>query len=99
VDTSTTGLLGVNTLRTFGDVIKVWGARARSDGEWRYLNVRRLFAYIEESIAKGARWVVFEPNSEALWLRLRRSVIDFLSHPATGRAGRCQGRGGVFRSL
>jgi phage tail sheath protein FI len=68
---------GVNCIRFFPrDGIKVWGARTlSSDPEWRYLNVRRLFCMVEESIAQGTRWVVFEPND----LSLQRAVIRDLS--------------------
>ncbi|MBM7116779.1 phage tail sheath C-terminal domain-containing protein [Archangium primigenium] len=64
---------GVNCIRFFPqEGIKVWGARTlSSDPEWRYLNVRRLFCMVEEAIARGTRWVVFEPND----LTLRRSVV------------------------
>ena len=53
-------------------------ARSRSDPEWRYINVRRLFNYVAESIMEGTQWVVFEPNDEKLWIaaaiaRRRRS--------------------------
>ena len=58
--------------------IKVWGARTISGGEWKYVSVRRLLIFIEESIAKGTQWVVFEPNGEPLWAQLRRSVLQFL---------------------
>ncbi|WP_309893002.1 phage tail sheath C-terminal domain-containing protein [Archangium sp.] len=68
---------GVNCIRFFPrDGIKVWGARTlSSDPEWRYLNVRRLFCMVEETIAQGTRWVVFEPND----LSLQRAVIRDLS--------------------
>jgi hypothetical protein len=57
----------------------VWGARTlSSDPEWRYLNVRRLFNYLEESILLGTQWVVFEPNDHALWARIRRTIGAFL---------------------
>jgi phage tail sheath protein FI len=57
----------------------VWGARTlSSDAEWRYLNVRRLFNYLEESIMAGTQWVVFEPNDDALWSRIRRTISAFL---------------------
>jgi len=57
----------------------VWGARTlSSDAEWRYLNVRRLFNYLEESIMAGTQWVVFEPNDDALWARIRRTISAFL---------------------
>ena len=57
----------------------MWGARTlSSDPAWRYLNVRRLFNYLEESILAGTQWVVFEPNDEPLWARLRRTIGAFL---------------------
>ena len=72
--------LGVNCLRAFpGQGIRVWGARTlSSDPEWRYVNVRRLFNFIEESILSGTNWVVFEPNDEYLWAAVRRVVGAFL---------------------
>ncbi len=57
----------------------IWGARTLSnDGEWRYINVRRLFNYVEESIKLGTQWVVFEPNDVDLWERVRRTISSFL---------------------
>ncbi|HKS44903.1 MAG TPA: phage tail sheath subtilisin-like domain-containing protein [Amycolatopsis sp.] len=72
--------IGVNCIRSFsGRGIRVWGARTlSSDPAWRYLNVRRLFNYFEESILNGTQWVVFEPNDEALWARIRRTISSFL---------------------
>ena len=72
--------VGINVIRTFpGRGTRVWGARTlSSDPAWRYLNVRRLFNYLEESILVGTNWVVFEPNDEALWARVRRTVTAFL---------------------
>ncbi|MFJ9007923.1 phage tail sheath subtilisin-like domain-containing protein [Streptomyces canus] len=72
--------IGVNCIRAFpGRGIRVWGARTvASDPAWRYLNVRRYFNYLEESILAGTQWVVFEPNDEALWARIRRNVSAFL---------------------
>ena len=72
--------LGVNCIRAFpGQGIRVWGARTlSSDPEWRYVNVRRLFNFIEESILNGTNWVVFEPNDEYLWASVRRVVGAFL---------------------
>jgi phage tail sheath protein FI len=71
---------GINCIRAFpGQGIRVWGARTlSSDASWRYVNVRRLFNYVEESIAEGTQWVVFEPNDEALWGRIRRTITSFL---------------------
>lgn len=75
-------VLGVNCLRFFPTQgIRVWGARTLADSasEWRYLNVRRLFNMIEESIARGTRWVVFEPNDRTLWKSIERDVRAFLT--------------------
>jgi uncharacterized protein len=71
---------GINCLRLFeGRGIRVWGARTiSSDPEWKYVNVRRYCAYVEHSIDRGTQWAVFEPNGEALWAAVRRSVEDFL---------------------
>ncbi|MER0446802.1 phage tail sheath subtilisin-like domain-containing protein [Streptomyces sp. Edi4] len=72
--------IGVNCIRAFpGRGIRVWGARTlASDPAWRYLNVRRYFNYLEESILIGTQWVVFEPNDQALWARIRRNISAFL---------------------
>jgi hypothetical protein len=73
--------LGVNCIRSFATQgIRVWGARTRADNssEWKYLSVRRLFNQIEESIANGTRWVVFEPNDISLWKSIRRDVSAYL---------------------
>ncbi len=72
--------VGINCVRTFpGRGIRVWGARTlSSDPAWRYLNVRRLFNYLEESVLNGTQWVVFEPNDDALWARIRRTISAFL---------------------
>jgi len=71
---------GINALRFFeGRGNRVWGARTiSSDPEWKYVNVRRLFIYIEHSIDKGTQWAVFEPNGPKLWANLRQTVEDFL---------------------
>ncbi len=73
--------IGVNVIRSFpGRGIRVWGARTlSSDPAWRYINVRRLFSMIEESIERGTQWVVFEPNDPFLWGRVRRDVGAFLT--------------------
>lgn len=72
----------VNCIRDFrsdGRGIRVWGARTMSsDPEWKYVNVRRLFLFVEESIDEGTQWVVFEPNDEPTWARVRRSLASFL---------------------
>jgi hypothetical protein len=72
--------VAVNCVRSFpGQGIRVWGARTlSSDPEWRYLNVRRLFNYVEESILSGTNWVVFEPNDFKLWDSVKRTVDAFL---------------------
>ncbi len=71
---------GVNCIRAFpGRGIRVWGARTiSSDPAWRYVNVRRLFNFVEASIENGTQWVVFEPNDQDLWARVRRDVSAFL---------------------
>ena len=71
---------GVNSIKAFpGRGIRVWGARTlSSDAEWRYVNVRRYFNYLEESILQGTQWCVFEPNDERLWGRIRRTITAFL---------------------
>lgn len=72
---------GVNLIRAFaGQGIRVWGARtATSDPSWKYINVRRLFIFVEESIKANTNWVVFEPNDEALWVRVKRTIDVFLT--------------------
>lgn len=72
---------GVNVIRAFpGRGIRVWGARTlSSDPLWKYVNVRRLFIFLEESIYNGTQWVVFEPNDDKLWARVRRTVNEFLT--------------------
>jgi hypothetical protein len=78
---------GINCIRSFsGRGIRVWGARTlSSDPEWRYLNVRRLFNYVSQSLLEGTQWSVFEPNDERLWIRLTASVTNFLTN--TWRSG------------
>ena len=73
--------IGVNLIRSFtGRGIRVWGARTiSSNGLWKYLNVRRLFIYVEESIKANTNWVVFEPNSTTLWNRVTRTIEAFLA--------------------
>jgi hypothetical protein len=63
--------------------ITVWGARTiggDKNGEWKYINVRRLFLYLRESIDEGTQWIVFEPNDPALWSKIRRNVSAFLTN-------------------
>ncbi|TQV71497.1 phage tail protein [Aliikangiella marina] len=71
---------GINCLRSFpGRGHRVWGGRTlSSDPEWKYLNIRRFFLYLERSIEKSTQWVVFEPNGERLWDNVRSTVEDFL---------------------
>ncbi|ALG11452.1 phage tail sheath family protein [Kibdelosporangium phytohabitans] len=71
----------VNCIRSFGaNGIRIWGARtlAATDQSWRYINVRRLFNFIEETIRQGTQWVVFEPNDADLWARVKRTINAFL---------------------
>lgn len=72
---------GVNCIRSFrGRGIRLWGARTTSpDPQWKYVNVRRLFLYLEESIYEGTQWVVFEPNNEELWARVEQTIRNFLT--------------------
>jgi phage tail sheath protein FI len=71
---------GINCFRFFpGRGFRLWGARTiSSDPEWKYVNLRRYFAYLEQSIDRGTQWAVFEPNGEALWADVRRTIEDFL---------------------
>jgi phage tail sheath protein FI len=71
---------GINAFRFFEDRgYRLWGARTTSsDPEWKYVNLRRYFAYLEHSIDKGTQWAVFEPNGERLWASARRTVDEFL---------------------
>lgn len=73
---------GINCIRTFpGRGIRVWGARTlSSDASWRYLNVRRLFNFVEASIERGTQWVVFEPNDFDLWQRIKMDIRAFLNN-------------------
>jgi uncharacterized protein len=74
---------GINCIRAFpGRGIRIWGARTMStlaDPEWRYINVRRLFNFVSESINEGTQWAVFEPNDASLWTQLRISATNFLT--------------------
>ena len=72
----------INAIRTFtGKGTLVWGARtlAGNDNEWRYVPVRRLFIYVEESVKKATEFVVFEPNDANTWVRVRAMIENFLS--------------------
>lgn len=71
---------GVNLIRTLpGQGIRVWGARTCSSNSlWKYVNVRRLFIYLEESIKANTSWAVFEPNDTFLWTRVKSTISSFL---------------------
>jgi uncharacterized protein len=71
---------GINVIRSFPTAgICIWGARTLSaDPEWKYINIRRLFLFLEESLDKSTQWVVFEPNSPALWGSVKRNITEFL---------------------
>ncbi|CAN7806116.1 phage tail sheath subtilisin-like domain-containing protein [Paraburkholderia hospita] len=73
---------GVNVIRDFrtdGRDIRIWGARTMtSDAMWKYINVRRLFIFVEQSIDRGTQWAVFEPNSDVTWIALRSAISNFL---------------------
>jgi hypothetical protein len=75
--------VNINVIRDFRDNnrgIRVYGGRViTSDSDWKYVNVRRLLIFIEASIDRGLQWVVFEPNAEPLWARVRRSISNFLT--------------------
>jgi phage tail sheath protein FI len=83
----------INCLRDFREInrgLRVWGARTlSSDPEWKYVNVRRLFLFVEKSIERGSQFAVFEPNSEPLWATIHRSVSNFLT--AVWRSGALEG--------
>jgi uncharacterized protein len=77
-------LMGINVLRVFPGQAQpiVWGARTTAgdlDRNWQYVNIRRLFIFLEQSIERGIRWAVFEPNDLALWQKLKRSISEFLT--------------------
>jgi len=71
---------GINCFRFFeGRGYRLWGARTMSsDPEWKYVNLRRYFIFLEHSIDRGTQWAVFEPNGEQLWANVRRTIEDFL---------------------
>lgn len=75
-------LQGINVIRVFRNGARpmLWGARTTAtDTNWQYVNIRRLFLFLEKSIQEGIRWAVFEPNNTGLWEKLRRSITDFLT--------------------
>ena len=72
---------GVNALRLFGNSIKVWGARTlKQNDEFTYINIRRLFCFLRESIDEGMQWAVFEPNTSDLWAKIVRNTSAFLGN-------------------
>ena len=81
---------GVNAIRSFpGRGIRVWGARTLSSNAlWKYVCVRRLFIFLERSIYEGTQWVVFEPNDDRLWARVKRHDPAVPARRSGGRA-RC----------
>lgn len=81
VDQGQLNLQGINVIRVFqtGGRPTVWGSRTTaSDKNWQYVNIRRLFLFLEESIQEGIRWAVFEPHNPALWAKLKRTISAFL---------------------
>jgi phage tail sheath protein FI len=75
--------LGINCFRYFPPDrgYRLWGARTiSSDPEWKYVNLRRYFAYLEHSIDKGTQWAVFEPNGPLLWANVRQTISGFLQN-------------------
>lgn len=73
--------IAVNCIRTFPNQgIRIWGARTlSSDAQWRYINVRRLFCNVEESILQNTNWIVFEPNDVFLWSAIKRDIGAYLN--------------------
>ncbi len=87
IDDATQGELniaGVNVNRIFTGMARpvVWGARTtcpKDEVPWRYVSVRRLFLFVEQSIKAGIQWAVFEPNDQGLWKKLDRTIAEFLT--------------------
>ena len=82
IDQGVINLKGINVIRVFqhGGTPVVWGARTTSQNtNWQYVNIRRLFIYLEGSIQQGIRGSVFEPNNTSLWQRLKRTIGAFLT--------------------
>ena len=79
---------GVNLIRALpGQGIRVWGGRTcSSNGLWKYVNVRRLFIFLEETIKSQTNWAVFEPNDETLWMRVQLTITAFLRDMYRGGA-------------
>jgi len=82
IDQGQLNLQGINIIRVFAAGARpiVWGARTTAtDRNWQYVNIRRLFLFLEESIEEGIRWAVFEPNNLQLWQKLKRTITEFLT--------------------
>ena len=95
--------IGINCIRDLNGNIRVWGARTLggdANAECKYINVRRLFLFLRESIDEGTQWVVFEPNDQPLWAKITRNVTAFLTNVwRDGRAVRRDARAGVLRQV
>jgi phage tail sheath protein FI len=83
IDQGQLNMHGINIIRVFAAGARpiVWGARTTApdaDRNWQYVNIRRLFMFLEESIEEGIRWAVFEPNNLQLWQKLKRTITEFL---------------------
>jgi len=72
--------VGINPIRRIQAMTAIWGARTLSvdDPKWKYVSVRRLALFVEESIDQGTRWAAFEPNGEPLWSAVQQAVADFM---------------------
>ena len=85
--------INVNCFRDFRTAnrgLRLWGSRTlSSDQEWKYINVRRLFLFIEQSLDNGLQYAVFEPNAEPLWATVKQSISGFLT--TIWRAGGLEG--------
>jgi uncharacterized protein len=69
----------INVIRKFPEGILIWGARTLApEPAWKYVNVRRLFIFLEGSVERGLQWVVFEPNDYTLWKNIKRNISSFL---------------------
>ena len=74
---------GINCIRKLNGNIRIWGARTLggdANGEFKYINIRRQFCYLIDSIDKGTQWTVFEPNDSELWAKNRRNISAFLTN-------------------
>jgi hypothetical protein len=82
IDQGQLNLQGINVIRIFqtGGRPVLYGARTTAtDSNWQYVNIRRLFLFVEESIQEGIRWAVFEPNNLQLWEKVKRTITEFLT--------------------